>query len=90
MLEQVAGFVLGEIVIYNPNMPNLKLPHERLDDIAKVIDLEGNYAKVQFLRSGFISNILITECPENWYFPYYRKYALTKLPANFDMSKIDE
>ncbi len=90
MLEQVAGFVLGEIVIYNPNMPNLKLPHERLDDIAKVIDLEGNYAKVQFLRSGYISNILITECPENWYFPYYRKYALTKLPANFDMSKIDE
>ena len=90
MLEQVAQFAVDDIVIYNPNLPNLKPFKERLDDIAKVIDLEGNYAKVQFLRSGFISNILITECPENWYFPYYRKYALTKLPANFDMSKIDE
>jgi hypothetical protein len=90
MLEQVAQFTVGDIVIYNPNVPNLKPPHRRLCDIVKVIGFEGDYAKVQFLRSGFISNILITACPENMPIPIYREYALTNLPANFDISKIDE
>ena len=90
MLEQVAQFTVDDIVIYNPNMPNLKQPHERLTHIVKVIGFEGDYAKVQFLRSGYITNILMTPVPENMPIPIYREYALTKLPVNFDMSKIDE
>jgi hypothetical protein len=91
MLEQVAQFVVDDIVIYNPNMPNLKPPHERLRDIVKVIGFEGDYAKVQFLRSGYITNILTTPLQLNdWPIHIYREYALTKLPANFDISKIDE
>jgi hypothetical protein len=91
MLEQVAQFVVGDTVIYNPNMPNLKLPHERLGDIAKVIGFEGDYAKVQFLRSGYIGHILITPLRSNyWPFEIYREYALTKIADNIDINKIDE
>ncbi len=90
MLEQVERFAIGDYVVYNPNMPNLKPPHERLRDIAKVISFEGDYARVQFLRSGYISNILMTSFPENMPIPIYIEYSLTKLSANFDMSKIDE
>jgi hypothetical protein len=91
MLEQVAQFAVGDTVIYNPNLPNLKLFYERLHDIAKVISFEGDYAKVQYLRSGYIGHILITPLSPNRYpFTIHREYALTKLPDNIDIDKIDE
>ena len=58
MLEQVENFVIGDTVIYNPNMPNLAPPEQRLYDIAKVIAFEGDYVNIQFKRSGFITKIL--------------------------------
>ena len=91
MLEQVAQFAVGDTVIYNPNLPNLKPFHDRLCDIAKVISFEGDYAKVQFKRSGFIGHILITPLSPNCYpFTIHHEHALTQIPDNLDIDKIDE
>lgn len=91
MLEQVVNFVIGDTVIYNPNMPNLKPFYERLYDIAKVIGFEGDYVKIQFRNSGFISIIdTMPLYPNDVPFPVYTTYALTKLNQEFDIDKIDE
>ena len=79
MLEQETQFVIGDRVIYNPNMPNLRPFKERLDDIATVIGFEGNYVKIQFRNSGFISIIdTMPLYPNDVPFPVYTTYASGK------------
>ena len=80
MLQQETQFAIGDKVIYNPNMPNLKPFYDRLDDIATVIGFEGDYVKIQFKNSGFITNIIAKPLyPNDVQIPVYTMYALTKI-----------
>jgi hypothetical protein len=47
------SFAVGDKVVYNPYLPNLKLPKFRPWDHARIIKIDGDYLSLEFYNFGY-------------------------------------
>ena len=52
------SFVLGQHVVYNPNIENLAPPIQRPHDLGRIIAIDEHYAQVHFPAYDYTARIL--------------------------------